>query len=186
MSKITITDFAEQKITVLTYNVDQAVREEQEPKIKWEIRHERVKESLKSTNFTVANLQEIRALDNNISPDQWLSSIGPNFKFVTAWRNATKYSFGLATVYDATKLFLLDQKVYWFSDTPNVPSDTWPGDNGQTGFGSIILFCKFAFVIDGKIIVDREPLIIANLHLPFDEAVKEKCCIKIKEFVGEY
>lgn len=182
-SKIETISNVKRIINFVTYNVDQAVREEQVEKTKWSNRSDRVKATIENINADLVHLQEMRNLDNNPTPEQWLSSFNRKYKSIISYRNPSKYSFGQATMYNSNTLFPIEVITRWLSDTPEKPSDTWKDQKGQTGFGSNALFIKFAFVENEKIVSNCEPFWSINIHFPLDEEVKTKCCHKLCELI---
>ena len=184
-SKIHTTSSTQKSVKFMTYNVDQAVREEKVEATKWANRCDRVRKSIVEENCDLIHLQEMRNLDNNISPEEWLCSLDRKYKFIVSYRNPSKYSFGQATVYDSSKLFPVQVLTRWLSDTPNVPSDTWEDQKGQTGFGSNALFVQFAFVENEKIVTNCESFWSVNIHFPLDEDIKTKACQKLLELIDD-
>lgn len=170
-------------LVFLTYNVDQAVREESNPATKWSARAARVASLLRDSDAWLMNLQEMRHLDGNPAPESWLANLGSHYKSIVAYRNPTKYSFGQATVYDTRYLFPIVTITKWLSDTPDVPSDTFLDAKGATGFGSVVLFIKFAFVSEGKIITNIPSFWSVNVHFALDEDVKTKSSHKLVELL---
>lgn len=180
------------ELTLTQYNVDQAVREEQVEQTKWNNRKDQVKRLILDTKSDLVHLQEMRALDGNESPEQWLSSFGYPWRSIVAYRNPSQYSFGQATLYDSSKLFPVQVLQKWLSDTPDAPSDNWTDAKGNSGFGSVVLMTKFIPVVktgglsSERLVENVKPFWSVNVHFPLDEEVKTKCCLKLIELLDNY
>jgi endonuclease/exonuclease/phosphatase family metal-dependent hydrolase len=165
----------------MTYNVDQAVREEQFPSTKWEVRRDRIAKLIDEVDADIVCLQEMRELENSMSVKDFLHQF-KQYQYVLKYRNPSKLSFGLAILYKPEKFFAMDTLVRWLSDTPDIPSDNWSPNNG---FGSNVLCQKFIPVVDQKCVFGSRPLWILNTHFGLDEELKTKSCQKLVEIIRD-
>lgn len=186
LSKFQTNSTSPQVLVVETFNGDEAVVEEKYEQTKWSNRSERMKKVLLKGEAQLIHLQEMRKLDGNKTPREWLSSFGEKYGFQLSNRNPTKYTFGVATIFDESKLIPCSEIITkWFSDTPNIPSDTWEDEKGQTGFGYNALFMKFAFVENEKVVMNCKPFWSVNVHFPMSGKLKIKCCHLLVAFIKE-
>lgn len=151
-------------VKFMTYNVDQAMREEKFEETKWVNRMKRVRDLITSIKPDICCLQEMRRLPDTPSVNSWLGSFD-DYYFEIGYRNGSKLSFGQANLYNPDKFYAAETVKKWLSDTPDEISDTWATQSGgTTGFGYLVLCTKFLWVHDGKIIVDAEPFWVINIH----------------------
>ena len=169
------------KFSVMTYNVNCAVREERFEETKWNNREARVTGLIKEANPDIVCLQELRELPGTRSVNRFLSEFD-GYRYTLAYRNPSAMSFGQATLYKHSKFFAVRSGTQWLSDTPDIPSDTW-AENRLDGFGSIVQWTVLRHVKDGKIVEGQKPLWVFNVHFGLEEEVKTRSCRKLLEIV---
>jgi endonuclease/exonuclease/phosphatase family metal-dependent hydrolase len=197
---------------VLQYNVDQAVREEEFEATKWNNRYPRVKQLIDAVDADIVCLQEMRwlgdanhlargpcrdplQLPNTLSVNRFLASFD-QYHSKVEYRNGSPLAFGQAILYKPQKLFPLKVVTRWLSDTPEVPSDTWPiKPNGSPGFGYLVLGVQFlpvkeeVSVVNGrtatcvKFIANATPFWVFNTHFGMEEDIKDKSCVALLKIV---
>nr|QYA18704.1 putative endonuclease/exonuclease/phosphatase [Clandestinovirus] len=170
----------------MTYNVDQAMREEAFPETKWMARKDRVAALINEVNADIITLQEMRKLPNTITVNEWLATSFPQYYYEIGFRNASALSFGQANLYNPNKFYADRTVKRWLSDTPNVISDTWASSaGGSTGFGYLVLATRFLWVFEGKVVENKKPFWVFNVHFGLEEDLKTKSCAKLLEIVKE-
>lgn len=170
-------------LTIMSYNVDKAVREEQFEKTKWINRSPRVAQLINEVKADIVCLQELRELPNTPSVNRFLSEFD-QYRFVIAHRGPSKLSFGQATLYDPEKVFPVDSFPQWLSDTPEEVSDTW-AQKRDAAWGNIVLCTKFLLVHQGRIVKNAPAFWVFNTHFGLDEEVKTKSCYKLLEIINK-
>lgn len=175
---IKVEDF-NQSFSILQYNVDQAMREEKHETGKWNYRKERIAKLIKETNADIVCLQEMRQLPECESVNKFLSSFD-EYDFKVEYRNASKLSFGQAILYKRDKFYCMETAKRWLSSTPDQVSDDWSVlKPGSTGFGAIVMGCKFLFVDNDKIVSNAKAFWVFNTHFLLEEEHKTKSCHSI-------
>lgn len=170
----------------MTYNVDQAMREEAFPDTKWMARKDRVAALINEVNADIVTLQEMRKLPGTITVNEWLATSFPQYYYEIGFRNASALSFGQANLYNPNKFYAEKTVKRWLSDTPNVISDTWASSaGGSTGFGYLVLATRFLWVSEGKVVENMKPFWVFNVHFGLEEELKTKSCTKLLEIVKE-
>lgn len=111
-------------LSIMQYNVDRAIREEQVEKTKWNNRSPRIIKLINEVNAGIVCLQELRELPGTPSVIKFLSEFD-QYRFVMSHRGPSKLAFGQATLYNPEKAFPLITQTYWLSETPTEVSDTW-------------------------------------------------------------
>ncbi len=170
----------------MTYNVDQAVREEQHEETKWKNRKGRVGALIREVDADIVCLQEFRQLLGNETPEQFLANeLGSIYRFSIEYRNAGSMAFGQVILWKPDKFYPMLSCKFWLSESPCEVSDTWNAKApGTAGFGTIVTGIKFQFVKDEKIIRDVLPFWIYNTHFGLEEEAKTKSCHKIGQLVS--
>ena len=168
-------------IKFCTYNIDQAVREEQYENTKWNVREPKILELIKEMNADIYCLQELRCLKGCPTPEEFLIKI-KGYKFVVGFRNPSGLAFGNAIVYNPKKLYLSKYEIKWLSDTPDEPSDNWSKD----GRGAIVLCAQFYVVKDEKVVENIEPFWVFNTHFLLEEDIKTKSSIVLTKIISMY
>lgn len=172
-------------ITLLQWNVDQAVREEQHEETKWINRADRVVALIREVDADVVCLQELRHLPGNETPAQFLSRFADVYDYELRMRNPSNMSFGQAVLFKKDKFFKSDTIVRWLSSTPEVPSDDFSVKSpGSCGFGTTVMGVKLWSRLGPSVRLDRKPLWVFNTHFALDEGVKTRSChalVKIME-----
>lgn len=162
----------------LTWNVDQAVREEKYEKTKWMNRKDRVVSLIKETGADIINLQEMRKLSGAISTNRFLAEFDDYF-YEVGYRNPSELAFGQAILYRPSKVYPVKVVKKWLSSTPDDLSDN------SGGFGYIVLGIKFVPVHQGKVVVNAKPFWVFNTHFGLDEEVKTQSCHTLKEIIAK-
>jgi len=179
--------------TLLQYNVDQAMREEKYEATKWVNRSARIRALILKVNADIVTLQEFRALPGvDETPEQFLASFSPAYRYVIEYRNSQPLAFGQVTMWKADRFYPLEVAKRWLSDTPSIPSDTWGVISGtkvgSTGFGTIVNGVRFAPIHEGKFIYGATPFWVFNTHFQLDEHVKTQSCHSVlrsmREIIG--
>ncbi len=159
---------------LMTYNVDQAVREEKFEHTKWATRMPRVKALIQEVNADIVCIQELRQLPGCPAPEQFLTDVcGTRYRYVVEYRNPSPLAFGQAILYRADAFYPIRTRKFWLSDTPGVLSDTWaakPG--GTTGFGYICMGVEFQSVVNERVARQRPPFWVWNTHFGLEEELK--------------
>ena len=172
----------------LTYNVDQAVREEAFEETKWENRKKRVAALIKEVDADIVCLQEFRQLSGNETPEQFLAShFGDTYRFSIEYRNPGPMAFGQAILWKPEKFYPIRSEKRWLSDFPKVVSDTWSEKSGgTTGFGYMVTGILFVCIADKRVIRDVPPFWIFNTHFGLEEELKTKSCVKLGRLIQEF
>ena len=161
----------------VTYNVDQAMREERHENTKWANRKDRVKSMIEKMDADIACLQEFRTLPGNESPQEFIANAFPKFRFWMDYRNASDMAFGQVIMWNPEKFYPVEYCKRWLSDTPQTLSDTWSvGQGGSTGWGYILTGIKFVPVEGGKAIRNKPAFWVFNTHFGLEEDLKTKSC----------
>lgn len=189
-------DDSHKSFSFMTYNVDQAMREENVEATKWMKRKDRVAALIKDVGADIVCLQEMRKLKEVISVNKFLAEFD-DYEFVVGYRNASSLAFGQAILWNRKRFDILRTVKRWLSDTPYVPSDTWSAITaGTTGFGYLVLCAQFVPVATdhedkaegepvSKFVNNGQPFWVFNVHFGLDEDVKTKSCYKLLEIVHE-
>ena len=176
----------ENKFTLLTYNIDQAVREEKYEETKWKNRKEFIKKLIIEVNADIVCLQELRKLykDDEETTEMFLALLSKelNYRFIVDYRNAGELAFGNAILWKYKKFAMIKHKIKYLSETPNIISDTW---SENYGFGAIINGVLLYPVKNEKIIINSNPFWIFNTHFPLEEEFKTKSCKFLVEYLGK-
>lgn len=94
----------DRKVSIMTYNVDNATREENVEMTKWVNRKERVAALVNKVMPDIVCFQELRDLPNNERVIEYLASQRfASYRFEIAWRNATSLPFAHAILFDPKK-----------------------------------------------------------------------------------
>lgn len=174
---------SKQPFTFCSYNVDMAVREEKYDETKWSLRKHKIEEFINTSGYDVICLQEMRQLDGNEDPVEWLAQF-KDYNHVCMRRNPGKLAFGLAVLFKKDKFYLLESLQRWYSSTPEIPSDDWTYETeGKNGFGSSFIGVKLCAITGSKIELGSE-FWVFNTHLtPFNEEVKTRSVNLLKVMV---
>jgi len=151
--------------TLLQYNVDQAMREEKYEATKWVNRSARIRALILKVNADIVTLQEFRALPGvDETPEQFLASFSPAYRYVIEYRNSQPLAFGQVTMWKADRFYPLEVAKRWLSDTPSTP------------------------IHEGKFIYGATPFWVFNTHFQLDEHVKTQSCHSVlrsmREIIG--
>jgi len=176
-------DFFVNSLKFMTYNVDQAVREEKFENTKWINRMNRVKSLINEVDADIVCLQEMRKLPNSPSVNSWLGGFD-KYYFEIGFRNASTLSFGQAILYKPDRFYAARTIKRWLSDTPAKISDTWAADSSK-GFGYLVLLTQFLPVVNEKVVQNAQAFWIVNVHFGLDEEIKTKSCHKLIEIVKD-
>lgn len=171
------------RFKLLTYNVDQAEREEKYEATKWVNRISKVVKLVKNISPDIACLQEMRVLKNSPSINEFLAKF-KKYRHFVAYKNPQDMAFGQATLYNPKKFFPLIIFPKYLSHTPHEVSDTYTL-NPDRAFGIMVLCVKFMPVYKDKIVKNASPLWVFNTHFPLDEEVKTKCSEALVKLVKE-
>ncbi len=189
-SELMITQTNESSVSFkfLTYNVDQARREEKVEETKWSNRKDRIVALVKHTGADIVCLQELRQLEGYEGTQQFLASSFPypQYEFWSDRRNASPIAFGQAIIWDPQRFYPLKYEKRWLSDTPEEMSDTWTKDAWETkDLGFTVIGVKLCCVsIEGKRITNQPSFWVFNTHFPVEEDFKTKACKAITEIVS--
>lgn len=114
------------KISVISYNIRYGAA--QDGPNAWEIRCQASPEMIKKQQPDIFGLQE--AYDFQV---EYLAEHLPQYKWVGVGRNDGK-TLGefMAIFYNTSTTKLLDWGTYWLSDTPEVPSRCWEGNDNRS------------------------------------------------------
>jgi endonuclease/exonuclease/phosphatase family metal-dependent hydrolase len=180
--EITVANFSNQ-FKLMTYNVDQAMREEQYENTRWINRKDRIIKLISEVDADIVCLQEMRQLPDSISVNQFLASFEKYYCEVS-YRNPSPMSFGNAILYNPSKFYPICSMKRWLSTTPELPSDDFSSKPaGSCGWGYILFGMKFVPVCNGKVITNAKPFWIFNTHFPLEECVKTKLAVVIKDII---
>lgn len=170
----------------MTYNVDQAMREEKHEATKWVNRKNRVIALIKEVDADIVCLQEMRKLPETPSVNSFLAEFEQYF-YEVGYRNASTLAFGQVIMYKPTKFYAWKKMTKWLSSTPDLISDDF--NSGTTGVGSMLLGVCFYPVQDSSIISDhlgKGAFWIYNAHFVLDEEIKRRSSICIKQIMKDY
>ena len=159
-------------LKIVTYNVNNSVRDEANPLTRWSNRRERVKRLLLKIDADIICLQELRVLDS--TPEAWLSEF-EGYRFDIVYCNATKLGFARAILYKIDRFMPIARQSSWLSETPEVPSD-FVDSQGKQGFGAVVQAVQFLYASEGKV-DPRRAFWVFNTHLGMDELVKTQSCV---------
>jgi len=168
------------KFKFMTYNIDQAMREEKYEETKWMNRKDRVAALIRDVNADIVCLQEMRQLPNSVTANQFLGQFEEYF-YEIAYRNPSLASFGQAILYKPTKFYPMKSVKKWLSTTPDKVSDSFstkPG--GSTGCGYILQGIYFVPISDGKVITNAKGFWVFNTHYGLEEELKTRSCYVVK------
>lgn len=157
----------------LTYNVDQAVREENHEITKWVNRKSRVKSLIEKISPDIACLQEFKPLPGNETPEQFISNAFPQYRSWIDYRNPSTMAFGQVIMWNPDKFYPIQNIKRWFSDTPDILSDNW---SLQKSRGYILTGIQFLSVDGGKAVSDKPSFWVFNTHFGLEEDLKTKSC----------
>lgn len=178
--EINVPNFVNQ-FKFMTYNVDQAMREEKFEETKWKNRKDRIIKLIKEVNPDIMCLQEFRQLPENESVNKFLSNFD-DYKYEIDYRNPSSLSFGQVIMYKSDKFYPVQKIKRWLSSTPEKVSDDFSKKSGgTTGFGYILTGVQFAPVHDGKIVNNSSLFWVFNTHFGLEEELKTKSCYVLKE-----
>jgi endonuclease/exonuclease/phosphatase family metal-dependent hydrolase len=166
----------------LSYNVDQAVREEKFENTKWINRKDRVVALIKDVNADIVCLQEMRKLPNTPSTAKFLAEFD-EYYYEVAYRNPSPLAFGQAILYNPKKFYPMKTVKKWLSDTPDQVSDTF-SPKSQNFSGYIVLGIQFMHVFEEKIVINAKPFWVFNTHFGLDETLKTQSCHALKRLVS--
>ncbi len=171
----------------MTYNIDQAMREERHEDTKWKNRKSRVAALIREVDADIVCLQEFRKLPDNETPEQFLATeFGDTYRFGIDYRNPSSMSFGQAILWKPDKFYPMRFEKRWLSDFPTNVSDTWsakPG--GTTGFGYILTGILFVPVFENRVVRDAHPFWVFNTHFGLEEEFKTKSCEKLGQLIRD-
>lgn len=157
---------------VMSYNIDNAFREEEYDKTKWNNRSPKVIKIINEANPDIVCLQELRDLPGT-SVNRFLSKFN-QYHFVIARRNPSTFAFGQATLYKREKAFPLISFPEWFTPTLEEASDA--GNN-------MVLCTKFSLVHNEEILKNISPFWVFNTQFGIDEQIKTKSCYRLLEII---
>jgi len=173
------------KFKIMTYNVDQAVREEKYENTRWMNRKSRVVSLIKEVDADIVCLQEMRQLPDSVTPNQFLAEFDQYF-YEIGYRNSSTLAFGQAILYKPTKFYPMQIVKKWLSETPDKVSDTFAKKaGGTTGFGYIVLGVQFVPTTNNRIIQNAKPFWVFNTHFGLEEELKTKSCFVLKDIIAE-
>ena len=95
----------------------------------WTQRKEHVLNLVNTSGAHVIGLQEIAEWKSDSQNQRLYFENNLAGKYEIIYFGDSSYKINIATVYDKTVFNLVSQELYWFSDTPDVPSDGWDGIN---------------------------------------------------------
>jgi endonuclease/exonuclease/phosphatase family metal-dependent hydrolase len=159
---------------LMTYNVDQSVREEKVEATKWDVRAPRVKRLIEAVDADIVCLQEFRRLPGVAqTAEQFLASLGPTYRAVLEYRNPSPMAFGQAILYKPERFYPLQTRKFWLSPTPYMPSDGWTTE----GRGYICTGVQFQAVTrNGQLDLGKPTFWVWNTHFGLEEKHKTKSC----------
>lgn len=164
-----------------TYNIDCSVREEKVEETRFCHRSDQIAALVDDLGADIVCLQELRHLDGNLPPRQWIQQqFGHKYAHELVFRNAGKYAFGVATLFDDTKFDAHDRRVVWFSDTPDKPSDEWEGK-----FGANAMFVALMPKQNNLYYNGSSRFWVINTHFLLDETIKTRSCELLIQKIGE-
>ena len=180
-----IVDNFKNEFKFMTYNVDQAMREEKFEDTKWCNRKNRIEKLIKEVDADILCLQEFRQLPDNESVNKFLSNFD-EYKYEIDYRNPSRLSFGQVIMYKSSKFYPIQKIKKWLSSTPDQVSDDFSiSAGGTTGFGYILTGIEFAPVCDNKIVFNAERFWIFNTHFGLEEELKTKSCHTLKNLIKD-
>ena len=172
---------------ILTYNVNQARKEEKCEETKWGNRKDRVVALVKHTGAEIVCLQELRNLEGYEGVQQFLASSFPQYEGWYDRRNASTIAFGQAILWDPRRFYPMKYEKWWLSDTPEEISDSWSKDAQETkDLGFTMTAIKFCCVSEeGKRIVNKPSFWVFNTQFPVEEDFKTKACEWISKCIHD-
>ncbi len=176
------------RFKIMTFNVDQALREEAHDETKWNVREPRIRALIEEVDADIVCLQEMRKLpDARSTVNEFLSSF-KKYDFVIGYRNASSLSFGQAILFKRDRFYPMQTTKKWLSDTPDVVSDSWSASaGGSAGRGYLVLGVQFVTVENGAIVSNREaPFWVFNTHFGLEEDLKTKSCFKLLQILQSW
>lgn len=177
--EIQIPDFVN-KFKFMTYNIDQAMREEKYENTKWMNRKDRVAALIRDVDADIVCLQEIRQLPNSITANQFLGQF-ENYFYEIAYRNPSLASFGHAILYKPSKFYPMKSVKRWLSVTPDRISDSFSTQPvGSTGYGYIVQGIYFVPISEAKVVTNAKGFWVFNTHFGLEEELKTQSCYVLK------
>lgn len=178
-------------LKIMSYNIDKSHREEQHENTKWINRMSFVRKMINKVGADIVCLQELREVANTPTDQQFLSGF-EQYRFILQYRNPSfispnaplETSFAQAILYDFKKMFPLQSFQKWLSDTPDMVSDSWSA-NPSKARGATVLCVQFQLTDQGRIVKNRSPFWVFNVHFELSEPEKTKSCYKLLEIIKE-
>jgi len=177
---------------LLSYNVDNAMREEKIEATKWANRKHRVRDLIVKAKPHVVCLQELRNLPGNESVGEFVASLAHalgGYRFDIEDRNPEPRSFMHAILWDPTRFVALRKETRWLSDTPGVLSDSLTVPHDAKSPAYIVQCVMLAAVKDSKMAVDHRgmpcPFWVLNTHLGMDEQLKTESCKALLRIIND-
>lgn len=169
---------------LMTYNIDQAVREEEHAKTKWEVRKNRIKALIQEVNADIVCLQELRQLYEDSDPPEVflgeLSRLG--YESFLVRRNPSRMAFGNAILWKSSRFIATHRDTMWLSDTPWEVSvtESWsPNTWGATVSG------VFLQSVHERRVIDNVPgFWVWNTHFLLEEKFKFRACEFLVSYFG--
>jgi endonuclease/exonuclease/phosphatase family metal-dependent hydrolase len=161
------------KLKFCSFNVNRTFELEKTDDLCWNKREDKVVQILKKINPDIMCLQELRVLDGCKTNAEFLA-LFKEYEFFRAGRNASKLAFQQATGWNSNKLFASENVVRWL--VKESQGNGMPNDVNPKGWGSIALFTRLNYHIDGKICKNMDPFWVVNVHFPLGEEDKTLCC----------
>ncbi len=129
----------------------------------WTQRKESVMSFINNSGAHVIGLQEIAEWKSDAQNQRLYFEQNLASKYQLVYFGDSSHKINIATIYDKTVFTLLSTELYWFSDTPDVPSNGWDGTNYRAA--SILILEHKA---TGEIVR------AVNTHGPLSDAGNEK------------
>lgn len=149
---------------LLSFNIFRGYNTQFDNRYNWQKRQKNIANFI-NTNYDVILLQECNRLQWSDSMEKFMAEMLPNYRYNIYYSSNNIYrSKAQIIAYNPEKLFKVEEKVKWLSDTPDISSDNWGYYNNN--YGKILVANKFAKIIDGKI--SNEHIWIMNTHFDVD------------------
>ena len=151
----------ESAVTFVTWNIDQAKREEAFAETRFDVRWPAIKEQIAQCNADILCLQELRNLEtSSINVARILYEIAElGYDYKHAYYGASQFSFALATFYKRERFFVSACRVV-----------TLPVD------GRIVLTLRLRTV-------DKREFYVCNTHFSLEEKEKETCARWLADYL---
>lgn len=134
--------------SVMTFNIRNSRALEDQQDHNWNDRKEKVIKIIESNNPDIIGFQEV--LHNQMC--YLVDQLDYKYSYYGIGRDDGKHKGEYNPIFFNNKFDLFDKGTFWLSDTPTIPSKTWPGCCYRT--------CSWI-----KLRFDKEDLLIANTHL---------------------